>query len=452
MGAGREAGDRARGVEVAHRERGRRGILAQERDQFRCGQRITAEVLEKILDHRHRKTPVQHLREGRGESRLPGIARSDLTGGRRHIFLVMQMGQRGAVEFSSGRRRQLVQPAEFHRHHVVGQPRGQLGAHGVGPRRMGGRLRHEEGHQCGVARVALQAAGGSADAVAERQLRFDFLQLDAMAADFHLGIVASVVEEQAVGGAAREVAGAIEPAESRMSDKFLRGEIVALTIAAREPGTAETQFAHRAVCGRLKCFVEHPRLQTARGHSDVHGFTGANRAADGSDGALRRPVAVDERTARRPAVSDFLWQWLAADVEQTQVGQLARGVQATGRTQQRGRRTKNRDSLPAQPADEVRSEARGVVVHHDESRARGERQPRFLDGRIIRRRRSLHNAVVGSQLKFIAVGGDEVDDTAVLDEHAFRPARCARGVDDVGKTSGGEPGRPFGRAGVDGRD
>ena len=87
---------------------------------------------------------------------------------------------------------------------------------------------------------------------------------------------------------------------------------------------------------------------------------------------------------------------------------------------------------------EVTQPGRGVIEHHDRG-ARGERQPGFLQKRIICRRGALTDARVRREPELLDVCGDQVGDAAVLDHDPLGKASGSRGVDYVSQAVGGKP-------------
>ena len=242
-----------------------------------------------------------------------------------------------------------------------------------------------------------------------------------------------------MGIALGDVARAIDAAECRMMREALGREVRLVPVPAGERDTAEDELALGAIADRLKVLVDDPRVHVRHRCADGDRLAGRDALAGDGDGAFGGAVAVDQGTPGGPAIGDVLRQRLATDVEQLEFGQFARRVFAPRGTKQRGGRAEDRDALVAQPADDVRAESRRFLVHHDDGRPRGKRQPRFLDGGVIGGRRTLHDAIVRRETKGLVIGLHEVADAPVLDHHALGAPGGARRVDDVGERRGSEP-------------
>src|SRR5262249_11543314 len=82
------------------------------------------------------------------------------------------------------------------------------------------------------------------------QRAFDFAQLDAAAADFHLVITASYVVDGAIRQVSRQVTGAVEPgARSRaegVGQESFGGAVAPTDVAARQPLACNAQLARDA--------------------------------------------------------------------------------------------------------------------------------------------------------------------------------------------------------------
>src|SRR5262245_66464593 len=93
------------------------------------------------------------------------------------------------------------------------------------------------------------------------QYRFDPAHLDPKAADRHLLVEAPQVVEITMRQESRAVARGIQPRArhraERMRPEACGGQIWALVIAAREPGTADAQFARHADRHRLELAIQH---------------------------------------------------------------------------------------------------------------------------------------------------------------------------------------------------
>lgn len=78
------------------------------------------------------------------------------------------------------------------------------------------------------------------------QSGFDFAQLDAGAANFHLEVGAAQEFQLAVGIPAGQIAGAVEAAKTGVRDKSLRSELGAVEVAARDASAGDEHLADDA--------------------------------------------------------------------------------------------------------------------------------------------------------------------------------------------------------------
>lgn len=242
-----------------------------------------------------------------------------------------RVGERLAVELAVDGERELRQVQEQRRDHVVGEGAAQLRADLLGAGRPG-----EVADEALLARVVpVDGDDGLADTGHGAQRGLHLAELDAVAADLDLVVLAAEEVELAVGPHPGEVAGAVHPAAGdggeRVGDVALAGAARVAQVAGAHAGAADEEFAGHA-----------GRYGGERGVQQVEGVV-AQRASDGQSavfqlgvhvgadegvgvvvGALGEAVGVDDRGLRVagvPAGAQFGRQDLAVDDEPAQLGQ-----------------------------------------------------------------------------------------------------------------------------------
>ena len=131
----------------------------------------------------------------------------------------------------------------------------------------------------------------------------DLAQLDPVAVDLHLVVLAAEELDVAVGQVAAQVAGAVEPlAGGRMGDEALRGAGRIAEVAQGQPGAADVELARRpSRDGRAGACVEHveglvgqrPAVRDAR----PRGIDLADRVGDRPDRRLGGAAEADHLQA-----------------------------------------------------------------------------------------------------------------------------------------------------------
>ncbi|CRM42257.1 hypothetical protein [Pseudomonas sp. 24 E 1] len=164
-------------------------------------------------------------------------------GVRRHVFtgLHVDRRQRLAVQLAIRAQGHLCQQHPLRRYHVVRQVLGQVGAQYIAPiiTRV---LQHQIAHQ-GLA--AYRQHRRLADPVVLQQARFDFTQLDALAAQLDLMVDTPGVLDHAVFTVACQVAGAVQAFafDEWVRDKALGRECRPTVITTGQANTAQVQLA-----------------------------------------------------------------------------------------------------------------------------------------------------------------------------------------------------------------
>src|SRR5215472_211404 len=131
----------------------------------------------------------------------------------------------------------------------------------------------------------------------------DLAELDALAADLDLVVVAAEEGDGAVGAAAGEVAGLVQPVAGagaeRVGDEFLAGEAGPAQVAAGDSGAADVQLPGDAGRDRVEVGVKHVGavVRPAWPADRRRGHGGVQLGVGGKDGGLGGAVAVDEPQA-----------------------------------------------------------------------------------------------------------------------------------------------------------
>ena len=132
---------------------------------------------------------------------------------------------------------------------------------------------NEVGDEALVARgVLANHHGGLAHGGVRREGGFDFAQLDAEAAQLHLGVEAAEELELAIRQPAHLVTRAVEAGAGRrgegVGDELLRGELRAAEVAASQANATQVQLAGEADGERLEVLIQHIRLDVVEGAAD----------------------------------------------------------------------------------------------------------------------------------------------------------------------------------------
>jgi hypothetical protein len=181
-----------------------------------------------------------------------------------------------------------------------------------------------------AARLAarLDDAGAHRGMVGQRVL--DLLELDTVAADLDLMVGAAEAFDGAVGAAAGEIAGPVQPAawlaRERIGDEALPALRGIVDIAAPDAGARDAELAGHADRLRLKVLIEdmelgigqrRPHRDVGRGHRRCLG-----EAMQGDViGTFRRAIGIDQRHLRaagEPGAAEVDRQRLAGRNQHTQ--------------------------------------------------------------------------------------------------------------------------------------
>ncbi len=422
-----ECRDRRVHVNVAHRGAGPFLARAQPGAEAGHQQGIGAEIIEEMIldiDVVHLQDIAQRLRHeallvGGGQDRLALAAEPQARG-------LGKLARVHLVGHGHRQRRQLLQESG---NHIIGkalaQCLGQIGAQDCIHARFQ-RVIADELHTAGFHFPG--GDGGLGDAGLVEQHGLDLAELDAVAADLHLGVDAAMVLDLAIGIDAAEVAGAVDALRGivrqaeKIGNEFLRRQVwpVEVTDGDADAGNADlAQFAGRRQLRRIG--IEDDDGVGRQRRADGDGAVGRQVAHGGRDRRLRRAVGVQDLAAGlRPARDEIVRAGLAADED----GAQARHV-AFDRGQERRRAGHAGNGVGAQEVRELLTHQRHAARCGHDGRTGSERHPDLLGGEI----EGDSHALVDPVARAIAVGmgchADEVADALVAHRHALGPARRA---------------------------
>ena len=379
---------------------------------------------------------------GAGGGELPLGLRFDVGG-----------GQGTAVEFAAGGQRQRGKRGEGGRHHVLGQHAPQRRPQLRGRRHGAAGRRHRVRRQPRVAAgVGHGRHRGRGDLRQVQQRRLDLAGLDAVAAHLDLVVGAPEIVQAAVGGPARQVAGAVHAGSGRperVGEEARRGQTRAAGVAARDLLAGQEQLAADAGGHRAQPGVQHigPHVGQRPAHQRPVGVL--DPAGQRVHGALGGTVEVVRGHA---GVRGEFAPQAGADrlaAEHQDPGTVPRVGQQPGGQQlpEVGRgHVQEVDAVPHHVLDQRRRVHPGRLVHQVQPVAVGHQQDAFQRGVEGERRgqRDPQRTAPGVGDEARAVRGQQVRRRAVRHHDALGPAGRAGGVDDVGGVRRVQRGDPVG--------
>ncbi len=411
------------------------------------GQQRMAAQFEEAVERAH-LVHLQQLAPQLGELRLGAGRRLDVLVTAKHV-LVRGLRQALAVHLAVGVEREAVHQHEGGRHHVARHALGHEGTQlGHGRRRVAMRdhvaeqveplLRITRGHHHCLAHVVV---------IADRLL--DLADLDALAANLHLEVLATEELERAARAVARQVAGLVEPAaglrRERIGQEGARRAQRVAQVAAAHAGAADIDLARHAERHRFELCVEQVGAQVRQGALDRHiGQRGAERLADpqmaGVVRALGRAVGIDHRDMRHagePALAERGRERLGiADVDahaRQALDARARFELVDQDLHVRGHRLEHRHALGIQLREQllripgrVAGDHRGAPAHQQRHQVLPDRHVEGGDGH-------LGHHVPLADAEVVDLGQQVVEHAELLDHRALGQAGGARGVDHVGQ-------------------
>ncbi len=420
-------------IDVAHRHVRHPGMAADARAEFRHHQRVGPEVVEEMVLGRDR-LDLQHLGQRARQHALALVPGGDhfTAGGAAGALGLRQLTMISLVADRHRDERQLLQ---IGRHHVGRQPAAQRLRDIAARQPRRAVLEGIVGRELHLPGLGLEGGDGGLRHLRHvEQHLLDLDQLDAVAADLHLGVDAPVIFDLAVVVDAAEIAGAVDPARGvvrdrqEVGDELAAGQVVAVHVAGGEPDAGDADLAQYApggdlVDGRVE---DHDRVGRQR-RADRHRLVRDQLGQGGGDGRLGRPVGVQDRAAGTvPADHQIVRAGLAPDQQDAQPGQL--GLDGG---EQRRAAGEAGDLLRLQKVGELVTEQLQPGRARHQCRARHQRHPDLLDREVESDGHALIDAVARPEA--VARGGDahEIADAGVLDDDALGIARRSRGVDDV---------------------
>ena len=244
--------------QVAHREVHLKGLL-DARNDLRGQERVAAELEEAVMDADVRA--LQHLRPDPGDRFLePGARRGD-----QRAALERRPGGGGegaTVHLAARGHGQRVEEHEIGWDHVRGKARPEKDAEILRGRRdlLISRDQAPDQFLSGIP-VCRRQHDGRANGRMRLDDGLDLPELDAVAADLHLGVEASEILEPAIGAIPRQIAGPVAALarDPRVSVEGPRGLLGTVQVAPRHLDSGDPQLARHADRDRLPARVQHVR-------------------------------------------------------------------------------------------------------------------------------------------------------------------------------------------------
>ena len=355
---------------------------------------VGAEVVEEMGIHRD-LVQVEHPGQLLGEDGLDG--RRGLCVGlpRVRASSALRRGQPLPVDLAAGHRREDGQLLQVGGHHVRGKAFTQAQVDLPQIQRPSAGSRADVGHQLDQPGVRLPGGhGGLRDAGQSQQHRFDLGQLDAVAADLHLGVDAPQVG-QALGVGAHHVTGVVGALPTHAPQGAEPGCVLVRVEVTGRADAGDDQLARLAPRHGLAAErVDDGQLPTVERKPDADGAVDGQRRGARDDGGLGGAVGVPHLGADGGQASGQLGRArLAAEDQQPDAAQLL------GRPQ-RGQCRHGRhhgDPPRHQPAAELGAHLHQRPWGGHEARAVPPGQPHLLAGSVEGHREAREHPVVRSE-------------------------------------------------------
>ncbi len=440
LDAGGERGDGAALEQCADREL-RAERVADARDDLHRGERVAAEVQERVVDA-HRGD-AEDVGPERRDGLLRGRAGRDVIDGERGAA-APGGGQRAVIDLAVRGERERRQRDEHGGDHVRGEARLEVPPELVGLARAPGGGDDVGAEAEGGGGVLAGDHGGLAHARVLREGGLDLARLDAEAADLHLLVhPADELERAPVVEQADAIAGAVEPlaGASGIGHEPLPGEPGVAQVAERQALAAEVELALAAGGHRREGIVQHERAGAGDRAADGHGGGAlgdlAHEVPGGERGVLRRAVDVQEALRGAAIEHGADPPRIAALAAEEQGPEAAEGLGLGARhaIEERGRDEYRADGLRADQGRERGGVEDGLLGGEDEPGAVQEGAPYLEGGGVERERRGAEDPVRGRERDVIGAE-HEPEHRAVGDGDALGPAGRAGGVDHVGQALG----------------
>ena len=342
------------------------------RDQLGGHQGVSAEVEERVVDSD--SVMAEQVGKQCRDSAFGDGGRLPVLGFRDDFW----SRQRRAVDFAVRRDRNFVDHHVGGRRHVFRQRRGNSRANPVevDAATVGAVGRCHVAHQAFA--QPRQVAGqddGLADARVYRDRGADFAQFDPESADLHLFVGAADELDVAVGVAAGQITGPVEPGSrgERVGDESFRGQTGPPMVATRHMRSADVDFADHTDRNRLQGVVEQVYLGVDLGPADRHhagALRALHRVAGGIHDGLGGPVEVVEQRVEGGVelVGDLAGQRLAADRHPAQGAPLVDPRQGQEQSEQRRDEVHRGDAFPAQQFGQIPDVTQTVWTRNDKPR------------------------------------------------------------------------------------
>ena len=348
-----------------------------------------------------------------------------------------RLGAQGfAIDLARGQARHFGQHLVMHRHHVGWQFAGQGGAQGAGGRGSGA-IRHDIGDQSLEIGVLAEQDGGGADTRLAAEGGLNFAQFDPETADFHLVVGAAEAMDAPLGINPRQVAGAIQPAMTRVlrpgiGQELLGGQFRAAKVAGGNTRAANAQLAGFALGQQTQAGfngrVDDQQAVIGQRLANGHRLAATQLGQAGRDGGFGRAVGVEDlATGARPTLDQRRRAGFAAEIDQAQVGDVA-----AEQGEQGGNRVQHADLLFDQGLRQGLGIRGDFARRNPQTGADQIADPDFLEGHVEGDRKALINPVIFANAEDGIFAAQKMADGALVDLDAFRLAGRARGIDDVG--------------------
>ncbi len=295
--------------------------------------------------------------------------------------------------------------------------------------------RHEVCHQ----RALAQNDGRLADPGVPRQGGLDLSRLDAVAAQLDLVVEPAEVLQPAVGAAPGEITGAVEAgarsAAEPVGHEPLCREVRAAQIAARQPRAADHQLPGAPDRRRRPLRIQDVDPGVRDGPAEGDGPGRGELCSRRPDRGLRRAVEVPHLAGTCVQIrGQALRQRLAAaeDLEAAVARPAGLDQHPPGR---RSRLHRGRAGAREQPLEELA--VTGVLPAGQDHPASGDQGEEDLQpGDVERERGDGEQRLARAETGPLAHGAEEIGERPVRHLNALRPARRARGVEDVRQVVG----------------
>ena len=354
--------------------------------------------------------------------------------GRRRVLRV-RCRQRLAVDLAVGQQRQRRHAHEVARHHVVRKRATQEVAQRLRIE-CHARSRNHVGDQPHITRLVF--AGDDDAAANTRKLaepRLDLAELDAIAADLDLVVLATHVFQRARFGPASEVTRAVDVGRTtgieRVTHKAVGVQFGAFQVTQRHAGAADADLTRVADRAHLALVVEHPHRGVGNRFADRYAFADLGEAAHRAPHRrFRRSVQVPQVGAGRDeACRQRRRQGLGPRPQFESGGRPPAGIQQQVATGRRG--LHDSDGVVFHHAHQHLRVGRVLAWHQHDPGTGHQRQHHLGHGHVERECCQCQHAVVGHQARLALHAAQQVAHTAMVQHHTLGSPGRSGGVDHV---------------------